>query len=60
MGKGFVCIGNNVTIYANSMIIGDNTVADSVTLGAGACLLHGADMLGIYAGNPARRAKVPE
>ena len=56
-GKGYVCIGNNVTMYANSMIIGDNTVTDCVTLGAGSCLLHGADKPGIYVGNPARRIK---
>ena len=59
-GEGYVCIGNNVTMYANSMIIGDNTVSDCVTLGAGSCLLHGADKPGIYVGNPAIRIKDPE
>lgn len=56
-GKGYVVIGNNVTMYADSMIIGNNPVADNVVIGAGACLLHGAEIAGVYVGNPARRMK---
>ena len=54
-GRGYVTIGNHVTMYTGSMIIGSAPVSDHVTLGAGACLLNGADEAGLYVGNPARR-----
>lgn len=53
--KGYLRIGNNVTMYSGSMIIGDKPVTNNVTLGAGALLLHGADIEGVYIGNPAKR-----
>ncbi len=51
----FPTIGNNVTMYAGSMIIGDIRVADGVTLGANSTLLKDADVEGgIYCGTPAK------
>ena len=47
-------IGNNVTMYANSMIIGSVKVDDNIVLGANACLLHDTEGSGIYIGTPAR------
>ena len=48
-------IGNNVTMYAHSSIIGNVKVTDNVTLGAGAILLHDAMESGNYCGVPAKR-----
>lgn len=47
-------IGNNVTMYANSMIIGSVNVEDNVVLGANTCLLHDTVGEGVYIGTPAR------
>lgn len=52
---GYITLGNNLTMYAGSMIIGNDPVVDNVTVGAGALLLKGADKAGIYVGNPAKR-----
>jgi serine O-acetyltransferase len=51
----FPTIGNNVTMYAHSGIIGDVKVTDNVTLGAGAILLHDAMESGNYCGIPDKR-----
>lgn len=51
-------IGNNVTMYANSMIIRKVHVADGVIIGSGSCLLKDADMAGgVYCGSPAHLVK---
>lgn len=51
----FPTIGNHVTMYANSTIIGAVTVEDNVTIGAGAVLLSDASEGGTYCGAPAKR-----
>lgn len=52
------CIGNNVTLYANSLIIGKVNVADNVIVGANSCLLTDADVCGgVYYGSPAKIRK---
>ena len=50
----FPTIGNNVTMFAGSMIIGDVKVADNVVLGANSTLLSDAEKAGVYVGTPAR------
>ena len=50
-------IGNNVTMYAGSSIIGDVEVIDDVTLAAHSCLLNDALEPGLYAGCPAKLIK---
>lgn len=49
----FPTIGNNVIMFAGSMIIGDVNVADSVVLGANSTLLSDAVEAGVYVGTPA-------
>ncbi|MBQ8620802.1 MAG: serine acetyltransferase [Oscillospiraceae bacterium] len=48
-------LGNHVTMYAGSCIIGAVKVADDVVLGANSILLQDADQAGVYVGTPARR-----
>lgn len=51
-------IGNNVTMYANSLIIGKVCVADGVTIGGGSCILKDASVDGgVYCGSPAHLVK---
>lgn len=50
----FPKIGDNVTMFAGSMIIGDIVVADDIILGANSTLLSDAKVAGIYVGSPAR------
>ena len=50
----FPTIGNNVVMFAGSMIIGDVKVADNVVLGANSTLLSDAKTAGVYVGTPAR------
>ena len=47
-------IGNNVTMYAGSAIIGKVCVGDGVVVGANATLVKDAQANGIYIGTPAR------
>ena len=49
------CIGNNLVMYANSMIIGNINVADDVTIGAYSCLTYDVDEGGVYIGIPAKK-----
>lgn len=53
LGK-FPSIGNNITMYAGSSIIGDIHVDDNVTLGAHSCLLYNTNGPGVYVGVPAK------
>lgn len=48
-------IGDNVTMYANSTILGGIVVEDNVVLGAHALLLESTDGPGSYVGIPAKR-----
>ena len=50
----FPTIGNNVTMYSGSSVIGKVKVADNVVLGANSLLLNDADQSGTYVGSPAR------
>ena len=47
-------IGNNVTIYANSVIIGGVTIGDNAVIGAGSVVLKDVEANTVVAGNPAR------
>ena len=47
-------IGNDVTLYANSSIIGDVTVGDNEVIGANSLLVKDALEPGNYVGSPAR------
>ena len=46
-------IGNNVTMYASSLIIGPVHVHDDVQLAANSCLVSDATKPGLYTGTPA-------
>lgn len=50
-------IGNDVTMCANSSIIGDLNIDSRVTLGAHSCLLHDTEGPGVYVGVPAKLIK---
>ena len=50
-------IGNNVTMYVGSSIIGNVKVADNVVLAAHSCLVTDALVAGVYAGCPAKLIK---
>ena len=47
-------IGNNVTIFANSVIIGGVTIGDNAVIGAGSVVLKDVEANTVVAGNPAR------
>ena len=47
-------VGNNVTIFAGSLVLGRVTVADNVIIAANSVLLKDAEECGIYAGTPAK------
>lgn len=51
-------LGNNVTVFANSAILGKLIVEDNITIGANSVLLQNATNFrgsGIYVGSPAKR-----
>ena len=50
----FPTIGNNVTMYSGSSVIGKVNVGDNVTLGANSLLITDAESGGVYVGSPAR------
>lgn len=47
-------IGDNVTLGANVVIIGDIKIGNNVIIGAGSVVLHDVPDNSIVAGNPAR------
>jgi serine O-acetyltransferase len=53
----YPCIGNNVTIYANAVVIGDIFVGDNVIIGAGAIVAKNCSANSVVVGNPAKIAK---
>lgn len=53
-GKGVPCIGNNVLICANSMIIGDIKIGKNVVIGAGSIVTKDVLDNATVAGNPAK------
>ncbi|WP_051611965.1 hypothetical protein [Xylanibacter ruminicola] len=59
MGKGnqkwcVPVIGDNVTMYTNSSIVGGGMIADDVTLAAHCCIVKDALESGVYVGCPGR------
>lgn len=57
MGKthrGVPKIGNNVTIFANSVIIGPVSIGDNVVIGAGSVVVKNVPDNVIVGGNPAK------
>lgn len=48
-------IGSNVHLCSNAVILGDITITDNVTIGAGAIVLKDITEAGTYVGIPARR-----
>ncbi len=53
-GVTYPVIGNNVTIYANSVIIGDVRIGDNVIIGASTLVIQDVPENSIIVGNPAR------
>ena len=53
-GVTYPVIGNNVTIYANSVIIGDVRIVDNVIVGASTLVIQDVPENSIIVGNPAR------
>ena len=49
-----VCIGNNVFIGINSIILRGVTIGDNVIIGAGSVVSKDCEANGVYAGNPAK------
>ena len=56
-GNDIPIIGNNVIIYANSVIVGGVKIGDNVTVGAGSIVITDIPDNAIVAGNPARIIK---
>ena len=48
-------IGNNVMMYANSLIVGKVNVGDDITLGAIYLIIKDTATAGVYVGSPAKR-----
>lgn len=57
-GKRHPTLGNNVTIYAESMILGNVTVGDNVIIGAGTVSLKDIPANTTVVGAPARIVKI--
>lgn len=53
-------IGNNVTIYPHSIVIGNIHIGDNVTIGAGAVVTKDVPDNAVVVGNPARIIKYNE
>lgn len=53
-------IGNNVIIFANSIIIGDISIGDNVIIGGGSVVIQSIPDNVIVAGNPAKIIKQKE
>ena len=57
-GKGIPKIGNNVTIYPNSIIIGNVTIGDNVIIGAESVIYRDIPDNVTVARNPAKNNKI--
>ena len=55
--KDYPIIGNNVTIFAGSKIIGDIKIGDNSIIGANSVVLTDVEPNSLYVGIPARRIK---
>ena len=51
---GRVCIGNNVFIGANTIVLCNTRIGNNVIVGAGAVVTHDIPDNSVYGGNPAR------
>ena len=54
---GYPKIGKSVTIYPNSIVVGDITIGDNAIIGAGSVVFNNVDSDTIVAGNPAKKIK---
>ncbi len=54
LGLSYPKIGNNVTIYANSILVGDISIGDNVIIGAGTFVNADVPDNAIAVGNPMR------
>lgn len=50
-----IVIGNNVTIFANAVVLGNINIGNNVRIGANSVLLHDAVDNGVYVGAPAKK-----
>lgn len=58
VGKdGYPTIGNNVTIYANTVIIGEIQISDNAVIGACSFVNKDVPANSVYAGVPAKRMR---
>ncbi|MCV9878017.1 serine O-acetyltransferase [Brenneria izbisi] len=53
-GLSYPIIGNNVTIYANSVIVGNVKIGDNVIIGASTLVIKDIPANSVVIGNPAR------
>ncbi|EOX0078299.1 serine O-acetyltransferase [Klebsiella pneumoniae] len=53
-GVSYPVLGNNVTIYANSVVVGDVKIGNNVVIGASSLVLKDVPDNSIVAGNPAK------
>lgn len=51
------CLGNHVTVYANSVVAGGITIGNNVTIGAGSVVMKDVPDNCVVVGNPARIIK---
>jgi len=58
--KGTPVIGDNVTIYPNSVVMGNIEIGDGAVVGAGSIVIHSIPVGGVVAGNPARLVNTRE
>ncbi len=57
-GRDIPIIGDNVTVYANAVIIGGITIGNNVTIGAGSIVISDIPDNAVVAGNPSRIIKL--
>lgn len=48
-------IGNNVRMYAGSMVFGDSSICDDVVIGANSVVIKSIAESGTYVGSPAKK-----
>lgn len=56
-GRYTPIIGDNVTVYTGSVVVGGITIGDNVTIGAGSIVIKDIQSNCVVAGNPARVVK---
>lgn len=53
-GQNYPVLGNNVTVYANSVIVGDVVIGDNVIIGASTLITKSIPSNSVAFGNPVR------